>query len=368
MSNPYGEQSKSEGKLLDLRVEPLPMPRSQDHRIALVGCGAIGKTQLQAYREAGWNVVVLCSATLASAEAARDEFFPQAAVTTDYDSVLNDPQVTVVDLALHLNIRPDYVRRALLAGKHVLSQKPFVENLEQGVELARLAGQQGVTLAVNQNGRWAGHFRALRKLVSQDQIGELCAADFTVYWGHDEIFCDHVLGQDPDLILYDFAIHWFDLIAFLFADCKVRSVYAITGSRDGQLVKAPTLVSVLIDFGSVQATINLRASSRYTDTSGFEVVGSRGRIHFAGTSLGGERVEVVNDQGTGSVAVDPDWFPGALKGSMADLLCAIEDQRAPLASAESSLKGLALCFAALESAATGRPVDPAEVSTRFRAS
>jgi len=48
-------------------------------------------------------------------------------------------------------------------------------------------------------------------------------------------------------------------------------------------------------------------------------------------------------------------------GVMAELLCAVEEEREPSHSAAQNLGSLALCFAALESANTGRVVRPGEV-------
>ena len=59
-------------------------------------------------------------------------------------------------LILLLTLRPyPHSSSALEAGKHVLSQKPFVLDLDDGQELVDLADRNGLKLAVNQNGR--GH-------------------------------------------------------------------------------------------------------------------------------------------------------------------------------------------------------------------
>ena len=364
MSNPYTtpESGKAAAKRqLKLTVPPVPMPRSKAHRIALVGCGAIGKVQLGAYSDAGWNVVLLCDRNPPVVEAARAAYFPNADVVTDFKEVLARDDVTVVDLALHLDVRPRYVKEALLAGKHVMSQKPFVERISDGMALAQLAEDQGLLLAVNQNGRWAPHFRALREVVHGGHLGQVYAADFSTYWGHDQILESHVLGKDPNLLLYDFAIHWFDLIADLLPEAKAKSVYAVTGHREGQLIPVPTLASVIIGFDSAQVSISMRASARGEDSGYFHVAGPRGLAKYAGHSLGGEAIEVVNDAGQARVATSANWFPDALTGSMANLLCAIEAQEVPSAHPRSSLPGLQLCFAAMESAARGAPVDPASV-------
>ena len=350
--------------MTELPFPRVTLPISDAHAIALVGCGVIGRLQLDAYRNAGWRVVVLCDAVLASAESARDEFFPDADATDDFEAVLRRGDVTIVDLAVHTDIRPDMVRRALLAGKNVMSQKPFVEDLEEGRELARLADERGLTLAVNQNGRWAPHFHALREIVDSGRLGRLNAADFAVYWPHDVHTEHHRLGQDPNLVLYDYAIHWFDLVACLFPDRTATSVYASTATRPGQLVPVPTLASVVIDFGDAQVTIVMRASSRHEDTGSFHVVGDAGAAVLHGGELGGARLDIVGEQSAHMLTVG-SWFPDALIGSMGELMSAIEEGRAPFTRASSSLVGLALCFAAIESAATGAAVDPATVSRLY---
>jgi hypothetical protein len=47
------------------------------------------------------------------------------------------------------------------------------------------------------------------------------------------------------------------------------------------------------------------------------------------------------------------WFPDGFHGTMAELLCAIAENRPPQNSAWNNLKSLALCFAAIASASEG---------------
>ena len=55
------------------------------------------------------------------------------------------------------------------------------------------------------------------------------------------------------------------------------------------------------------------------------------------------------------------WFESGFQGTIGELLCAIEEDREPSHSARNNLKSLELCFAALESANTGRAVTPGSV-------
>ncbi|WP_395338386.1 Gfo/Idh/MocA family protein [Ningiella sp. W23] len=359
MSNPYDDNTSVAGnESLNIVVPKPRMPKKLSAGIAIVGCGAIGKMQLKAYKEAGWEIVMICDNTLENAQKTRDEYFPSALASDSFDDVLVSEQVIVVDLAIHVINRPEYVERAIKAGKHVLSQKPFVEYLAQGRALSELAVKHHVKLAVNHNGRWAAHFRALKLLVDRGYIGEVFALDFACYWGHDQLLENHVLGKDPNLVLYDFSIHWFDIVAWMFAAKRPKSVYATVKTREGQVISAPSLASVIIEYEDVMINIAMRASARFEDCGSFHASGTQGNIHYLGASLGGKTLHLQNHQGSGEVNIAQDWFPNALRHSMGDLLYSIENDAEPIATASSSLNGLQLCFAAIESARTGKKVAP----------
>jgi predicted dehydrogenase len=146
----------AEARAPDLPYRP-PMPRDRGTGIALFGAGGISGAHLEAYQRYGLNVLSIGSRDLARATGLRDAFFPQADATDDFERLLRDPRIEVLDITTHPEFRIDLMRRALAAGKHVLSQKPFVEDLATGRELVEEAERSGVKLAVNQNGRWAPH-------------------------------------------------------------------------------------------------------------------------------------------------------------------------------------------------------------------
>ena len=58
--------------------------------------------------------------------------------------------------------------------------------------------------------------------------------------------------------------------------------------------------------------------------------------------------------------LEGSWFPDGFHGTMAELLCAIEENREPSNSAANNLQSLALAFAAMASAGTGKPEIPGE--------
>lgn len=66
-------------------------------------------------------------------------------VYTDFDAMLRDPEVNAVYVAAPNSLHYKYTKAALLAGKHVLCEKPFCPELWQAQELFALAYGRDLT-------------------------------------------------------------------------------------------------------------------------------------------------------------------------------------------------------------------------------
>jgi predicted dehydrogenase len=338
---------------LELPYRPKDPP-GHSPGIGLIGCGGISEQHLTAYRRAGYRVRILCDRHLERAQARAAAFFPEADCCTDYREVLRRDDVEVIDATPHPHDRLPILREALLAGKHVLSQKPFVIDLDDGERLIELADRRGVKLAVNQNGRWAPHFSYLRQAIRAGVLGEVFAAALTVHWNHDWIIGTRFEAVHH-LILYDFGIHWFDMVAAVFPESnRLRTVTASLTRSPGQLARPPFLAQALVAGEGAQATLHFVADCRFDPMDQTRVIGTRGTFHSHGPDLQNQKVTLTTAAGTCQPALEGQWFPDGFHGAMAELLSAIREGREPDNSARHNLLGLALCFAALASADSGR--------------
>ena len=342
----------------DLAYRP-PKPKSYRPRIALIGAGGISAAHLDAYRTAGFDVAVICNRTLAKAAARRDEYFPSAEISDDIEATLTRADIAVADITTHPAERVAMMERALTAGKHVLSQKPFVLDLDTGLRLAALADANGVKLAVNQNGRWAPHFAYMREAVRTGLIGELISCHASVHWNHGWIKGTPFEAID-DLIVYDFAIHWFDFLASLIG-ARATSVYATRARAAGQDVAPPLLAQALVTFDGGQASLAFDAATRFGPQDRTYLAGTLGSVSSTGPNLGEQAVELATPAGVAHPVLQGTWFNDGFAGAMGELLCAIEDNREPVNGARENLYSLALAFAAIASAHRGVSVVPGTV-------
>lgn len=336
-----------------------PMPKSYRPRIALVGAGGISAAHLDAYRAMGLDVAVIANRTLSKAEVRRDEYFPEAEATDDITRTLTRDDIAVVDITPHPAERYAMIETALRAGKHVLSQKPFVIDLDAGARLCDLAGEKGVLLAVNQNGRWAPHLAWLREAVRAGLVGKVHSVDVGIHWNHGWIK-GTAFEQIENLILYDFAVHWFDFLASCIG-ASATSVFASRARAGSQEVKSPLIAGAIVAFDGGQATLTFDGAAKFGAEDSTVIAGSLGTLHSRGPDLGVQEVTLTTEAGIARPKLEGTWFKEGFRGTMGALLEAIEQGTRPLNDGRANLDSLAMVFAAIASARLGVPVAPGAI-------
>jgi predicted dehydrogenase len=342
-----------------LPYEP-PMPRAYRPRIGVIGAGGIVSAHLDAYRSAGWDVVAICNRSLAKAQSKAAEFAPQASITSHYEDILSDPAIDVVDITPHPADRLPIIEAALRSGKHVLSQKPFVLDLDEGRRLVALAQENRVKLAVNQNGRWAPHLAYMREAVRAGLVGDLISAHASIHWNHGWI-AGTPFEKIEDLILYDFGIHWFDFLRSVIGR-RAQTVFATGAAATGQTAAAPLLAQVLVRMEGGQASLVFDGATPFGSRDTTYIAGTRGSLQSDGPDLGQQSVTLTTDAGIARPQLSGSWFNDGFRGAMGALLVAIEDDTVPANGAEENLDSLALAFAAIQSRRTGQEVTVGSVS------
>ncbi|MBZ0257616.1 Gfo/Idh/MocA family oxidoreductase [bacterium] len=335
-------------------------PQSYSPGIGLIGCGGISEYHLREYQKAGYRVLALCDEIQERAEQRRDEFFPKADAVTDYRRIVERDDIQVIDAATHPAERVAIIDAAIAAKKNILSQKPFVEDLDVGERLVADAKSAGVQLAVNQNGRWAPHFCYIRRLLKQGDLGDVTSVHFSMGFDHSWT-AETPFNEIKHLVLYDFAIHWFDMMCCLMEGKTATRVFASIAKTNKQKPAPPMLAHAAIEFDGALGTIALNGDVQTGLQDRSYVMGTKGSAMSVGPDLLKQDVTLHLEDGVSTPALEGNWFANGFHGTMGELLCAIEEGREPEHAAANNLRSLALCFAAVASAESGLPQTPGRI-------
>ena len=140
-------------------------------KVGLVGYGYAGKTFHAPLISA---VPALALAAVASSDAAKVHAdWPGVAVHATPAELVARDDIDLVVIATPNDTHFPLARDALLAGRHVVVDKPFTVNLDDARELVVLARERGRLLSVFHNRRWDGDFLTLKRLVDDGALGRV---------------------------------------------------------------------------------------------------------------------------------------------------------------------------------------------------
>jgi scyllo-inositol 2-dehydrogenase (NADP+) len=106
------------------------------------------------------------------------EKYPGVKTCRKVEEVLSDPAVELVVVNTPNYTHFEYAKKALLAGKHVVVEKPFTVKVEEANELIELADKNKRLLTVYHNRRFDSDYLAVKKVVNQKFLGEIIEAEF----------------------------------------------------------------------------------------------------------------------------------------------------------------------------------------------
>ena len=103
--------------------------------------------------------------------------FPSVTSYVTMEELLED-DVDLVVINTPVETHYEYAKQVLLAGKHAIVEKAFTTTVAQAQELAAIAKEKGLKLAVFQNRRWDSDFKTVQKIITDKSLGEIVEAEF----------------------------------------------------------------------------------------------------------------------------------------------------------------------------------------------
>lgn len=194
-----------------------------------------------------------------------------AKVEIDFDQVLADPEIDIIDICLPPMLHYAAVEKALLSGKHVICEKPLVASLADADRLIKAAMDTGKRVFPVFQYRYGLAVSRMRALIKAGLTGKPLIATLETHWNRDAKYYNvdwrgTWAGEQGGAIL-GHAIHIHDLLSFIFG--PVSSVFAEVTTRVNSIevedcaalsirMQSGALVTSSVTLGAAKDTSRLR--------------------------------------------------------------------------------------------------------------
>lgn len=331
------------------------------YKALLVGAGGMGREWgkvLGAHTEvalAGWVDLIPDAAARAAVDLGLDGVWTGTSLLTALAEVRPDFVVDVTVPQAHHAV----TLASLAAGVPVLGEKPLADTMEHAREMVAAAERARVLYMVSQNRRYVPGLQALRGLIAAE-LGGIGMLDADFYLGpHFGGFRE--MMEHP--LLLDMAIHTFDAARYLSGADPV-AVYCDAFNPSWSWYRGAACATAIFEMSNGLRFI-YRGSwcSEGAPTSweaAWRAVGPHGTATWDGHAAPVAEV-VVGSEGFFHHAeprpgpLDTAMATG-IAGSLGEFLHALRTGATPMSECHDNIKSLAMVFAAIESAATGRRI------------
>jgi len=180
-------------------------------KIGVIGCGYWGPKLARNFHDLPGSALKMVSDLREDRLIEIQKLYPEVAVTFNYHDLIESDLDALV-IATPVRTHYPIAKEALLAGKHVLVEKPITARSDHAEELIALADERGLKLVVGHTFVYNPAVQAVREIVQSGELGKVCylnstrvnlglfQSDINVMWDlgpHDVSMIRFILGADP---------------------------------------------------------------------------------------------------------------------------------------------------------------------------
>lgn len=272
-------------------------------KLAILGTGKIVEEVLPVLKEINGIELSAILSTPRSIEKAEKlaELYAISQASSDYDSILANPDVDTVYVALPNHLHYDYAKKALLAGKHVICEKPFTLTLAEFEDLAKIAEQKNRILLEAITNQYLGNFASIKANLAKLGDIKIVECNYSQYSSRYDAFKRGEIAPafDPEKgggALRDLNIYNIHLVVGLFG--KPERVQYLANMERG----VDTSGILIMDYGNFKAAC-IGAKDCSADIKS-TIQGNKGSIAVLGPtnsmpelslSLNGQSLTMINE-------------------------------------------------------------------------
>ena len=212
-----------------------------NQKVAVIGMGMWGKNIVRNF----YNLNVLeyvCDLDEESLKAVREQY-PNVKTTTDFNEIINNPEITGVAVVTPSHTHFKIVKAMLEAGKNVYVEKPISTVAEEAKVLTELAESKGLILMVDHLLLYHPAVNRLKMLIEEGVLGE------PVYAQSDRLNVNY--HKNDRSVMWDLAPHDVSMIAYVTGKNPVKVISAIGASSDRNSIMDITHIGIEFEDGMI---------------------------------------------------------------------------------------------------------------------
>ena len=354
-------------------------------RFGIIGCGTIGPTHAAAIQQiAGLELVAAADLSLERAKYMANKFGVER-FYRGHEELLADETIEAVTVCTPSGIHAEVGVAALLAGKHVLVEKPMDIRVESCDRLLEAARKSGKTLGVISQHRFDKATQLAKHAIEEGRLGRLAFVEGSVKWWRTQDYYDSgdwrgTLALDGGGALMNQGVHTVDLLLHLAG--PVESVSAQTRTAAHERLEVEDIAVAVLTFKSGAVGVLSASTAAYPGYPvRIELFGTEGTLIMEGDRLkemhfknGEEYIgeEAASDAlsvargGTASLREEArDRNASANSGAVwgdahrmqiEEFVNAVQENREPAVNGHTGRAAVALVSAVYESAKIGRAI------------
>lgn len=273
-------------------------------KVGVVGTGMICRIYIEniAKRFSVVELAAVADRNIDKAKEVADQYGVKACTV---DELMEDPEIEII-----LNLTPpavhyEIMKRALLAGKHVYTEKTFTMNIIEAQELVMLAEEKGLMIGSAPDTFFASWVQNARKIIDSGRLGRITS--FAMVGNRDNekmLPAMTYMNRPGGGLLYDYVVYYLTVLVNLLGpvqkvSANIRAPYARhidnfpPSQHKGEIVETPNesqVYSILEMENGITGTLSINADSCYFDQTYFAIYGNKGILYLA----------------------CPDWFNGEI--------------------------------------------------------
>ena len=340
-------------------------------KYALIGCGRIATNHIKAVLNNHLEFAAVCDTVPEQMEAllAKHGLEKDSSIAryTDYKKMIEEVQPTLVGIATESGVHAEIALFCIDHGVNCIIEKPIAMNMDDADEIVRRSEEKHVKVAACHQNRFNLAVQEMRKALEAGRFGKLSHGSIHVRWNRNEGYYNQASWRgkwaSDGGALMNQCIHGIDLLRWMLGN-EIDEVYGVTKQQFHDYLEAEDIGMAVVKFkngavATIEGTTNVYPQNLEETLYLF---GETGTVKLGGKSTNNIDVwnfadETEEDQANkGLEEATSNVYGNGHTSLYADVIDAIENDRAPYVDAYAGRNALELVLAIYKSQKEGKAV------------